>query len=174
MSQTPKNQDRFKRGNGRGARPVGDLVSLLLNPVIERRAGMTMDMIQSWVEIVGETHAKHSRPEKLNWPRQASDDDPFEPATLVVACEGSHALFFQHDSSAIIERINTYFGFSAVNKLKLHQQPIAPLKGKEALQKRQVSPEKQTRLSELLNTVDDPDLRNALEKMGKGVFSEGS
>ncbi len=170
MSQTPKKQGGFKRG----ATPVGDLVSRLLNPVIERRAGMTMDMIQSWVEIVGETHAEHSRPEKLNWPRQASDEDLFEPATLVVACEGSHALFFQHDSSAIIERINTYFGFSAVNKLKLHQQPIVPLERKQPLQKREVSPEKQDRLTSLLETVDDPDLRNALEKMGRGVFSEGS
>ena len=170
MSQRPKKQGSFNRG----ATPVGDLVSRLLNPVIERRAGMTMDMIQSWVEIVGETHAKHSRPEKLNWPRQASDDDPFEPATLVVACEGSHALFFQHDSSAIIERINTYFGFSAVNKLKLHQQPLAPLKSKQPLQTREVSPEKQKRLTSLLETIEDPDLRNALEKMGKGVFSEGS
>jgi hypothetical protein len=170
LSQTPKKQGSFKRG----ATPVGDLVSRLLNPVIERRAGMTMDMIQSWVEIVGETHAKHSRPEKLNWPRQASDDDPFEPATLVVACEGSHALFFQHDSSAIIERINTYFGFAAVNKLKLHQQPLAPIGNKKPLQAREVSSEKQARLNELLETVDDPELRNALEKMGKGVFSEGS
>ena len=153
---------------------MGDLVSRLLNPVIERRAGMTMDMIQSWVEIVGETHAKHSRPEKLSWPRQANDDDPFEPATLVVACEGSHALFFQHDSSAIVERINTYFGFSAVNKLKLHQKPLTPLKGEKSLQKREISSQKQDQLNALLDTVDDPNLRNALEKMGKGVFSKGS
>lgn len=170
MSRTPKKQDGFRKG----ATPVGDLVSRLLNPVIERRAGMTMDLIQSWVEIVGETHAKHSRPEKLNWPRQASDDDPFEPATLVVACEGSHALFFQHDSSAIIERINTYFGFSAVSKLKLHQQPLEPLDSKAPLAKREVSAEKQARLELLLKNVDDPELKAALEKMGKGVFSEGS
>ena len=75
--------------NRRGAQPVSDLVSKLLDPVIERRAGMTTDLIASWEEIVGARHAALSRPEKLNWPRQASDDDPFEPATLVVACDGS-------------------------------------------------------------------------------------
>ncbi|MEP0943639.1 MAG: DciA family protein [Rhizobiaceae bacterium] len=165
--------------NRRGAQPVSDLVSKLLDPVIERRAGMTMDLIASWDEIVGEHHAAKSRPEKLNWPRQASVDDAFEPATLVVACDGGHALFLQHDSTEVLASVNDYFGFTAVSKLKLVQKPL-----QVAGQRRQVGSgrkaaadlvgSKQEKLDSIVKDIENEDLRNALTKLGKGVFSEGS
>ena len=168
----------WKKQGGGGAKPVADLVSKLLNPVIERRAGMTMDLLAAWEHIVGEQHCQHSRPEKLHWPRQASDDDPFEPATLIVACEGGHALYLQHDSATIIERINTYFGFTAVARLKLVQKPIGNLvsvRDQKRKQKKQPLPEdKKANLAAMLKDISDPDLRAALEKMGRGVFSDGS
>ncbi len=158
----------------RGAQPVADLVSKILNPVIERRAGMTLDLIASWDEIAGEQHAAQSRPEKLLWPRQVSDDDPFEPATLLVACEGGHALFLQHDSAAIINRINTYFGFSAVGRLKLVQKPVVRREQRSKHRVSEIAPEKAVGLMAMLDQVTDPMLKASLEKLGKGVFSKGS
>ncbi len=158
----------------RPAQPVADLVSKLLNPVIERRAGMTMDLISSWEGIVGQQHADHSRPEKLRWPRQASDDDPFEPATLVVACEGGHAVFMQHDSSSIISRVNTYFGFAAVARLKFVQKPITRHEQRVQRKSVKLSDQKNHELQTLLQDVSEPKLKAALEKMGTGVFSKGS
>lgn len=153
---------------------VGDYVSKLLSPVIEQRAGMTMDLIASWEEIVGEDHAKHSRPQKLNWPRRPTDDDAFEPATLVIACEGAQSLFLMHDSAAIIGRINTYFGFGAVSRLKLVQKPLNTKEPKRRKVKPQIKPEQARRLKSMLENVEDPQLRESLEKMGRGVFSSGS
>jgi hypothetical protein len=166
--------------NRRGAQPVSDLVSKLLDPVIERRAGMTMDLIASWDEIVGERHAAKSRPDKLNWPRQASDDDPFEPATLVVACEGGHALFLQHDSTEVLASVNDYFGFTAVGKLKLVQKPLATMgrpgrRGQDRQAKpRELADSKRQHLAAVVEDIEDDKLRQALEKLGRGVFSKGS
>lgn len=164
--------ERFKKQGS--ARAVGDLVSGILNPVIERRAGMTMDLIASWEEIVGSGHASLSRPEKLVWPAQVDEDDPFEAATLIVACESTHALFFQHDSAAIVERINSYFGFSAVQRLKILQKPVQNESAKGKAGKPDLQQQDRRRLQELLVDVDDDHLRGALEKMGRGVFSERS
>lgn len=164
-----------KQGGYRGnAKPVADYVSKLLSPVIERRAGMTMDLIAVWEEIVGEEHAHHSRPEKLNWPRQASDDDPFEPATLVIACEPAGALFLQHQTGSVIQRINTYFGFAAVARIKLVQKPIANQLPRRKRPKPPLTKGKSAKLSKLLEDVDDPTLRDALEKLGRGVFTSRS
>ena len=164
--------------NRRGAQPVSDLVSKLLDPVIERRAGMTMDLIASWDEIVGERHAAKSRPEKLNWPRQSSDDDPFEPATLVVACDGGHALFLQHDSTEVLASVNDYFGFTAVGKLKLVQKPLQSGGGWQRRQTRpatvDIAGSKREKLNDMMKNVESDDLKQALEKLGRGVFSEGS
>jgi len=168
------NERKKQWTNRRGAQPVSDLVSKLLDPVIERRAGMTMDLVASWDEIVGQPHASHTRPEKLHWPRQISDDDPFEPATLVVACDGGHAVFFQHDSTTIIARVNSYFGFAAVARLKLLQKPVAnvPLKSRPAA--RSLEPQAQANLDSLLQSVENDELKSALKKMGQGVFSRRS
>lgn len=160
--------------NRRGAQPVSDLVSKLLDPVIERRAGMTMDLIGSWRDIVGDRHAAKSLPEKLHWPRQISDDDPFEPATLIVACDGGHALFLQHDSDAVLAAVNDYFGYTAVARLKLVQKPVAVRGSMPAAGQKELGQGESARLSSLIDQVDDPQLKSALEKMGKGVFSKGS
>ena len=168
--------DRKKQWTNRlGAQPVSDLVSKLLDPVIERRAGMTTDLIASWDEIVGERHAAMSRPEKLNWPRQASEDDPFEPATLVVACDGGHALFMQHDSTEVLACVNDYFGFTAVSKLKLVQKPLTSVgRRRERPTTGPLADSKRQHLAAVVKDVENNDLREALEKLGKGLFSEGS
>ena len=164
--------------NRRGAQPVSDLVSKLLDPVIERRAGMTMDLIASWEEIVGERHAALSRPEKLNWPRRADDDDTFEPATLVVACDGGHALFMQHDSTEVLASVNDYFGFTAVSKLKLVQRPLHNVhrRRQHAAQppRGELAQAKADKLEAMVDGIEDENLKKALKKLGKGVFSEGS
>ena len=177
--------------NRRGAQPVSDLVSKLLDPVIERRAGMTMDLIASWEEIVGERHAALSRPEKLNWPRRSDDEDAFEPATLVVACDGGHALFMQHDSTEVLASVNDYFGFTAVSKLKLVQKPLQtmPQRRKARMprgvggagggigagsQRGELAQAKADRLEAMVDGIEDENLKKALKKLGKGVFSEGS
>ncbi|MCB1418612.1 MAG: DUF721 domain-containing protein, partial [Notoacmeibacter sp.] len=72
-----------------------------------------------------------SRPERIVWPRRASDDDPFEPATLVVACEGFAALALQHETNEVIARVNAFLGFAAIGRVKIVQKPVrAPEKPK--------------------------------------------
>jgi len=158
----------------RGALPVADLVSKLLDPVIERRAGMTLDLIASWTEIVGEHHASRSRPEKLHWPRQISDDNPFEPATLIVACEGGHALYLQHDTGTVIERINSYFGFAAVAKLKLVQKPLPVREQRRRQTRKPVEDAHRQKVSEILDSMEEGPIKDALQRMGEAVFSKGS
>ena len=68
--------------------PVSDLASAIIDPVLRKRTGVSVGLVQSWDEIVGPRLAAHSRPEKIVWPRRPHEDDPFEPATLVIACEG--------------------------------------------------------------------------------------
>lgn len=154
------------------ARPVGDLVSRLLDPVIERRAGMTMDLISSWTEIVGVHHGSKSAPRKLDWPRQASDEEPFEPATLIVSCDAGHVLFMQHDTSTIVSRVNAWFGFAAVARVKFTQRDAKAEQASSNLAP--PDPQKTAKLACALAEIDDPNLRSALQKMGVGVFSRGS
>src|SRR5918995_5909807 len=104
--------------------PVSDLASEILDPVLRKRAGISVGLVQSWEEIAGPRLAQNTRPEKIQWPRRMHEDDPFEPAVLVIACEGVAALHLQHETGEIINRVNAFLGFRAVGRIKIVQKPV--------------------------------------------------
>ena len=57
------------------------------------------------------------------------EDDPFEPATLVIACEGFAALHVQHETGEIIGRVNAFLGFNAIGRIRIVQKPVTPRRG---------------------------------------------
>ena len=47
-----------------------------------------------------------------------------EPATLVLRVEGPAAIEIQHLSGVILERVNRFFGWQAVDRIALRQAPL--------------------------------------------------
>lgn len=152
------------------AQQVSDLLPDVLAEVLVRRSGMTIDLIAGWEEIVGPDYATVTLPEKILWPRRTDDTDPFKPGTLVVACEGPKALFFQHEADQTLARINHFFGFEAVTKLKIVQKPVhvRPKPERKAVH---LSDEDKSRIGAVLAQIEDPKLRETLGKFGRGVYS---
>lgn len=75
-----------------------------------------------WEQIAGPEIAAHAEPLKMQWPRPV-EGQPQEPATLVLRVEGPMALEIQHSADVILERVNRFFGWSAVGKLAFRQAP---------------------------------------------------
>jgi len=152
----------------RGPVAVSDLASAILDPVLRRRAGISVGLVQSWDEIVGERMAAMSRPEKIVWPRRPGDDDPFAPATLVIACSGIAAMHVQHETGQIIERVNAFLGFAAVGRIRIVQKPVgAAPKHKRSL--RALSPAEVERVEEITSGIEDEGLRQSLARLGRSV-----
>ncbi len=163
-----------KRRRYRGPQQVADVVSGILNPVMQQRAGMTTQLVMIWQDIAGANHSAYTRPEKLEWPRAYGDDDAFKPATLIIACDGARAVYLQHDTAMIIGRVNTFFGFAAVDRVKIVQKPVVAVSAVSRKKPPVLNSAGEKRLNRLLADVDDEELRAALKKMGRGVFSSSS
>ncbi len=150
--------------------PVSDLVSGIIDPVLARRAGITSSLLQAWDEVVGDRLASQSRPEQIRWSRRADDDDPFEPATLVIACEAIAALHLQHETTEIIARVNAFLGYSAIGRIRIVQKPVSqsPKPSKKA---KTLSPEQAASIARKVADVEDSGLREALERLGRNVVS---
>jgi len=151
------------------ARHVSDLVTGVLSEVVARRAGMTMDLLAAWPDIVGEAYAHYTLPEKILWPKRASEVEAFQPGVLVVACDSAKAIFFQHETAQLLERLNYFFGFQAVHKIKLVQRPIGKMAEKPA-PKPKLNDSDRQRLSGVLEQIEDPALKERLKKFGEGVI----
>ncbi|MCV0395699.1 MAG: DciA family protein [Rhizobiaceae bacterium] len=156
------------RGN---AAPVGDFAAQVLDPILRRRAGMSVALVQSWEEIAGPRLAASSRPERISWPRRASDEEPFEPATLVVACQGLAALHLQHETGELIARVNAFLGYPAIGRVRIVQKPVEPA-GPVHVAPPTATEEETRRVAETVADVEDEGLREALARLGRSVMAE--
>lgn len=161
-------QDR--QGHRRGVKPLADLVAGLIDPILARKAGMNSALIASWPEIAGPRLAAGTRPEKLIWAARRSDLDPFEPATLIVACEGASALRLQHESGELLQRIEAFFGYRAVGRLKIVQKalPAAPPSLKPAMGP--LGEGDRRTIREATAGIENERLKAALERFGETVL----
>ena len=153
-----------------GAKPVGDLASALLDPVLARKAGMTTGLIAAWPELVGARLQGVCRPEKLVWPPLRNEDDPFEPATLVVACEGASVLRLQHQTSELVGRVNAFFGYPAVSRMKIVQKAVADTRPSRKPVLRPLKPSESHDIAAMTQRIEDPKLKAALEAFGASVL----
>ncbi|MBX3596981.1 MAG: DUF721 domain-containing protein [Rhizobiaceae bacterium] len=148
--------------------PVADLAGEILDPVLRKRAGLSVALVQSWDEIVGPRIAVSSRPEKIQWGRRRDEDEPFEPAVLVIACEGLAALHIQHEADEIIARVNSFLGYVAIGRLRIVQKPVQQHKP-ERPKLRELDTDEQNRLKKIVSGIEDEGLRLALERLGASV-----
>ncbi|CDX18199.1 conserved hypothetical protein [Mesorhizobium sp. ORS 3324] len=152
--------------------PVSDLATEILDPVLRKRAGISVGLVQSWEEIAGPRLARHSRPEKIQWPRRLNEDDPFEPALLVIACEGMAALHLQHEAGEVINRVNAFLGFNAIGRIKILQKPVLSAKARPKPVPRPLSEAEKSRLARTVGKIEDDGLRASLERLGATILGQ--
>lgn len=166
-------EDRHMAGKRRHGNPVAvsDLTNEILDPVLRKRTGMSVALVQSWEEIAGPLLAESSRPLKIQWPRRASDDDPFEPAVLVVACEGAAALRLQHETGEVISRVNAFLGFAAIGRVRIVQKPVTDSGRRPKPAARALTASETARLAGTVQAIEDDELRASLQRLGATILA---
>lgn len=133
-----------------------------------RRGFARAQVISHWSEIVGVQLARHSLPERLIFPRGQRHE-----GTLHIRIEGALALELQHLEPLVIERINGFFGFRAVARLALRQGPLPRVRPRpKIVPPRRLSAAEENGLAARVAAVSDPDLRAALERLGRSILGD--
>lgn len=156
----------------KGSVQIAEIANGLIDPILARRAGINTLLLGSWDAIVGEQFAGSSRPERIRWPRQDGPDETgggFSPGLLTIACEGARALFLMHQEAELIARVNGFFGFRAISQIRIVQKAIHQPSQKPSA--RPLTDDERRRLAAMLADVEDPKLREALERLGAGVIA---
>jgi hypothetical protein len=148
------------------AKPLSLLLSDVFSEAYARQGFAARELVTRWAEIAGADVAAHSEPLKLQWPRPVQGQ-PQEPATLVLKVEGPTALEIQHKSDLILQRVNRFFGWSAVGKLALRQAPLSRRDRPELPSP--PDPKSVARIAETLTSIEDQELRDALARLGASI-----
>lgn len=148
-----------------------------MTPVCRKRGFASVDIVASWADIVGERYGTRVQPDKLIWPRQPELRDPEtvpQPATLVVHTDGATALMLSHDSGQVIERINTFYGWAAIGRIKILQKPVQVKRVAPRKTLRELTQTEEKKLDDSLQGVENARLREALKKLGAQVIAKNT
>jgi len=148
------------------AKPLSVLLGDVFSEAYAKQGFAARELVTRWAEIAGPKVAAHSEPLKMQWPRPV-EGQPQEPATLILRVEGPMALEIQHSSDVILERVNRFFGWSAVGRLALRQAPLS--RRERPRPPRAPDPKAMAEVAKTLAAVEDEELRAALARLGAAI-----
>ena len=157
----PRNHTRPRGGE---AKAISDLMPEIGRAAFRRYGFVQSSVVTRWPEIVGDRYAEVSAPQAIRFPSGKRSG-----GTLELTVSGAHATLMQHVAPEIIERVNRFFGYGAVDKLKFIHGVIEPPKDKPA--KRDAGPPTlkpvPMELGEGLRDIADPELAAVLESLAR-------
>jgi len=159
-----KKPRRYERPRGGPARAIAELMPEVGRTAFRRFGFVQSSIVTRWPEIVGPRHARVCSPESIRFPPGGKSDGILQ---LVVV--PAHAPIIQHVIPEIIERVNRFFGYNAVAKVKLRQGEV---KAPPASEPKTASPSLKPvpiELGESLRDIGDPELRAVLESLARSM-----
>ena len=155
-----------ERPRGRGARAVAELVGEVGGVAFRRFGFVQSAVVTRWPEIVGARYAEACAPESIRFPRGKRDR-----GVLHLVAAGAHAPMLQHVAPQIVERVNRFFGYPAVERVAIRQGAVPPPPRRAAAVERELAP-MPAKLGESLKAVADPELKAVLEALARGVATD--
>jgi len=178
-----RNKPAAEPARSRRARSVSDLLPLAGGAAFRRFGFVQSSIVSRWREIVGVRYAAVSSPESIRFPPGKKSR-----GVLTLVVEGAHAPMMQHVAPTIIERVNAFFGYPAVERVAFRQGIVQAARAKARQAPASLRPfgaglipgpkgdERQipAELGDSLREVCDPELRACLESLARGLAdSEG-
>ncbi|MBB3065953.1 DUF721 domain-containing protein [Limibacillus halophilus] len=178
MTEKFGNSGLSKRRGG-GWRSLGAAGAGIARKALGSKGRAFAAFLTDWPSIVGEETARHCLPVSLRFP----DREIRRDAVLTLRVEsGAWAAELSHSQDVVLERINGYFGYGAVAKLRLQTGPLPGQRSKsegrgnpdpweKAKASRPLTPVEEQKLQALLSEVENPELRASLERLGRQLLA---
>lgn len=163
-TRTPNQRDPSAR---RGyARAAGDIAGEVSGMAFKKFGFVQGAVVSRWKEIVGERYARVSVPESIRFPAGKKSG-----GTLSLLVEGAYAPLMQHLTPMIVERVNRFFGYPAIERVSFRQGRTPADRARPVRQAPVAVP---TELGDGLRLIADPELRACLESLaGQIAASSG-
>jgi hypothetical protein len=157
----------YERRRGGPAKPVADLVPQIGRAAFRRFGFVQASVVTRWPEIVGNRNARVCSPESIRFaPGEKSE------GILQLVVIPAHAPLIQHVVPEIIERVNRFFGYKAVARVKLRQGEVKPGPADMARTAPPSLKPLPMELGDSLRDIGDPELRAVLESLARSMSNK--
>ena len=96
-----------------GLRSFKDTLPKNIKKVINKKGHIYSETLNNWKYIVGENLFK------VCYPKSFKNSNRFGVSTLVIMVKRGHEVNLEYSKKDVIDRMNSYFGYTVVEKLKL-------------------------------------------------------
>ena len=173
-NRTSEPNHRMDPTKRRGIHALATMLPKVTAPIFKKRGFAEAGILTDWPAIVGEHLARHTMPEKIAFPRNARS-----AGTLHIVTESAFAPELQHLEPQVLERINGYFGYFAVARLRIQhgrvvRAPLDPARRagpghKATLSTGGIKGSADPAVRQATAGIADEPLREALERLGSAV-----
>ncbi|QBF33814.1 DUF721 domain-containing protein [Thalassococcus sp. S3] len=140
----------------------------------ESRGFAVSRLLTHWDDVVGADICKIARPVNISYGRGGLG------ATLTLLTTGAQAPMLEMQKEQLRHKVNAVYGYNAISHIRITQTaPTGFSEGKVAFEARPRDhvqdaprPEVAAAAKETAAPVEDEDLRNALERLGRNVMTK--
>jgi len=108
-----KNNSKQRNGSIQGLRSFKDTLPKNIKKVINKKGYIYYETLNNWKYIVGEDLFN------ICYPKSFKSSNKFNVSTLSVMVKRGHEVDLEYSKKKIINKMNNFFGFSVVEKLRL-------------------------------------------------------
>ncbi|MBV1918617.1 MAG: DUF721 domain-containing protein [Sphingomonadaceae bacterium] len=155
---------RYERPRGGQARSISELMPDVGRAAFRRFGFVQSSVVTRWPEIVGPNHARICAPESIRFPPGEKSE-----GILQLVVMSAHAPFIQQVIPEIMERVNRFFGYKAVSRVKIRQGEVKPPRGLEPKPAPPSLKPIPMELGDSLRDIGDPELRSVLESLARSL-----
>lgn len=163
-----KTYSRRKKGFER----TSSLLSSRIRKAGETRGFAVTRVLTHWTEIVGDATASIARPVDISYRRDGMG------ATLTVLTTGAQATMLEMQKETLREKVNAVYGYNAIARIRITQTAATGFAEGQAqfthAPKKPAAPDAETctKATEVTSSVNDGDLRAALEMLARNVLTK--
>ena len=148
------------------ARRIGSLLPPEARKALRKFGFAEAEIVTKWKQIVGPRLGERTSPIRL-----AYRHGQRRSGTLHILVESGFAVEIQHIEPLLIERVNSYYGYAAVEKLVIHQGPLPLSAASQSEQIVPLSQQDQDALESIIAPTRDRNLKAALQGLGQRILA---
>ena len=108
-----KKDSKHRIGSIQGLRSFKDTLPKKIKKIINKKGHIYSETLSNWKYIVGENLFK------ICFPKSFKNSNRIGVSTLVIMVKRGHEVDLEYSKKKIIDKMNSFFGYSVVEKVKL-------------------------------------------------------
>jgi len=158
-----KNNIKQRNRSFQGLRSFKDTLPTSIKKIIKKKGHIFSETLNNWRYVVGDELFQ------ICYPKLFKNSNKFEVSTLLIMVKRGHEVDLEYSKKQIINKMNSFFGYSVVEKLKFISFDDSQTKfEKEKVNKNNVTNDKYT---DRINNIKNDKIKKSLLELTK-IFKQ--